>query len=230
MQLKDPLVSKSTHPLPPLENGDRLTRLEFERRYQAMPQIKKAELIEGVVYMGSPLRFQAHAQPHFLMIGWLAAYQAATPGVMGGDNPTVRLDDDNEPQPDIILRIEQGSSTITDDDYLHGAPELVVEIAASSASIDLRDKWRAYRRNGIQEYLVWQVYEQQILWFYLQEGDYQRLLPAQQGILKSQVFPGLWLNEQAMIKGDMGQVLAAVQQGIQTPEHPRFVEQLQTRS
>ena len=39
----------------PLEHGDHLTREEFERRYEAMPHVRKAELIEGVVYMPSPV-------------------------------------------------------------------------------------------------------------------------------------------------------------------------------
>jgi Uma2 family endonuclease len=137
-----------------LESGDalseplreRLSRTEFERRYQAMPQVKKAEFIEGVVYVASPVRIRKHANPHGQMITWLGVYEAATPGVMLGDNPTVRLDLDNEPQPDALLRIDEakgGQSRISEDDYIEGAPELIVEIAASSASYDLHDKRRA---------------------------------------------------------------------------------------
>ncbi|GAC1462159.1 MAG: hypothetical protein NVS2B14_09350 [Chamaesiphon sp.] len=154
--------------LPPLENGDRLTRPEFERRYSAMPEIRKAELIEGVVYMTSPLRFRPHAEPHGCLITWLGVYQAATPHVEMGIEPTVRLDVDNEPQPDGVLLISpesSGHSTLSDEGYLEGAPELVAEIAASSVSIDLGDKKRAYRRNSIQEYIVWQVFDQTISWF-----------------------------------------------------------------
>ena len=121
----------------PLENGDRLTRHEFERRYHAMPHLKKAELIEGVVYVPSPLRYRRHGRPHSLIIGWLAAYEAVTPEVESADNVTVRLDLDNEPQPDALLRIDEacgGQSRISEDDYVEGAPELIVEIASSSAS------------------------------------------------------------------------------------------------
>jgi Uma2 family endonuclease len=125
----------------PLENGDRLNRAEFERRYTAMPEVKKAELIEGMVYMASPLRFRSHGKPHAHIMGWLATYEAATPGVELGDNATVRLDADNEPQPDALLRIDVGGrSQISDDDYVEGAPELIVEVAASSASYDLHEK------------------------------------------------------------------------------------------
>lgn len=228
-----PFAMTSTPPfirsqLPPLENGDRLTRLEFERRYHAMPEIKKAELIEGVVYMASPLRFRPHAEPHGRLITWLGVYQAATPQVEMGIEPTVRLDIDNEPQPDGVLLIRQangGRSLLSDDGYLEGAPELVAEIAASSVSIDLGDKKRAYRRNGIQEYIVWQVFDQKIDWFTLQDGDYVSLQPDQQGVICSQVFPGLWLDALAMLQGNMQQVLATLQTGISSVEHQAFIQQ-----
>lgn len=111
--------------IPPLENGDRFTRYEFERRYQAMPRHQKAELIEGVVYLASPLRFESHAEPHGHVIGWLGVYEASTPDVRLGIKPTVRLDGDNEPQPDGVLLItptSQGQSRLSDDDYIEGAP------------------------------------------------------------------------------------------------------------
>jgi Uma2 family endonuclease len=130
----------------PLESGDKLTRAEFEQIYQKMPNVKKAELIEGTVYMASPLRAKAYGKPHAQMMGWLTTYEAATPGVEALDNATVRLDADNEPQPDALLRLEQGGqSKISTDDYVEGAPELIVEIAASSASLDLNEKLKAYR-------------------------------------------------------------------------------------
>lgn len=216
-------------PLPPLENGDRLTRPEFERRYHAMPELRKAELIEGIVYMASPLRFRLHAEPHGRLITWLGVYQAATPQVQMGIEPTVRLDMDNEPQPDGVLRISQasgGHSTLSADEYLEGAPELVAEIAASSAAIDLGDKKRVYRRSSVQEYMVWQVFDQKIDWFRLQEGEYVSLLPDQQGVICSQVFPGLWLDVPAMLQGKMQRVLATLQAGISSADHQTFVQQL----
>jgi Uma2 family endonuclease len=145
--------------VPPLESGDHLSRAEFERRYAAMPELKKAELIEGVVYVGSPVRV-THGEPHGLVMTWLGFFCAATPGVRFADNTTVRLDLDNEPQPDALLRIEPeagGRAQVDPDGYLDGPPELVVEVAASSASIDRHEKLRAYRRNGVQEYIIWQV-------------------------------------------------------------------------
>jgi Uma2 family endonuclease len=200
-----------------LESGDRLTRPEFERRYRAMSQLKKAELIDGVVYVASPVRIQKHANPHARMITWLGVYEAATPGVMLGDNSTVRLDAENEPQPDALLRIDQawgGQSRISEDDYIEGAPELIVEIAASSASYDLHDKMQAYRRNGVREYLVWLTQEQQFRWYILREEGYVQQQPDPQGILSSQVFPGLQLAVTALLAGDMQRVLAVLQEGI----------------
>ncbi|WP_013325037.1 Uma2 family endonuclease [Gloeothece verrucosa] len=213
--------------IPPLENGDRLVRAEFERRYQAMPEVKKAELVEGVVYMASPLRFKSHAEPHAYIMGWLATYQAKTQGVRLGDNPTVRLDGDNEPQPDAVLRIESGGkSRISEDDYLEGSPELIVEIAASTASIDLHEKLKVYRRNGVPEYLVWRVYDGQFDWFILQEGEYIPLETDTDGVTRSQVFPGLWLDKAALLAGNLAQVLAVLQQGLDSQEHQNFLQQL----
>lgn len=216
--------------LPPLESGDRLTRYEFEQRYQAMPHLKQAELIEGVVYVASPVRANFHGQPHASIVGWLLVYSAATPGVYLADNTTVRLDADNEPQPDALLRIEPevgGNSRVTEDDYIEGAPELIAEIAASSASYDLGDKLNAYRRNGVQEYIVWQSYENKLDWFRLREGRYVALEPDGEGIIRSEVFPGLWLSVAALQGGNLAEVLAVLQRGLQTPEHQAFVERLQ---
>jgi Uma2 family endonuclease len=215
--------------IPPLENGDRLTRYEFERRYNAMPPLKHAELIEGIVYMAAALRFRSHGEPHSNIMGWLWTYKVATPGVALGDAPTVRLDLDNEPQPDAVLLIEAqcgGRSRLSEDDYIEGAPELVVEIAASSAAIDLGDKKRAYRRNGIPEYIVWQVFDRKVDWFYLEDGDYVSLPVDADGIVRSRVFPGLWLAVEDLLAGDMVRVLAGLQAGLAAAEHDVFVQQL----
>ncbi|MBE9116945.1 Uma2 family endonuclease [Lusitaniella coriacea LEGE 07157] len=215
--------------LPPLESGDRLTRYEFERRYQAMPSIKKAELIEGVVYVASPVRATRHGRPHADIIGCLFVYKVATPGVDLQDNATVRLDVDNEVQPDALLRLEAGgTSRISDDDYIEGVPELIAEVAASSASYDLNDKLNAYRRNGVKEYLVWQSYENRLDWFRLREGEYIALDPDERGVIRSEVFPGLWLSVTALERGDLAEVLGVLQQGLQTSEHQAFAASLRS--
>ena len=213
--------------IPPLENGDKLTRAEFERRYQAMPNLKKAELIEGIVYMASPLRITNHGNPHARIMTWLGNYWAATPGIELGDNATVRLDFDNEPQPDALLRIEVGGqSSISQDGYVEGATELIVEIAASSVSIDLHQKLTVYRRNGVQEYLVWRVDDGEFDWFRLNEGEYMRVESNEYGIICSQVFPGLWLDKAALLAGNLTKVLEVLQQGLASQEHQDFVQLL----
>ncbi len=207
-----------TKTIPPLENGDQLTRFEFEQRYEQMPHVKKAELIEGIVYMASPLRIRQHGNPHALIMTWLGTYWSATPGVEVGDNCTVRLDAENEPQPDALLRITVGGqSTISEDGYVEGAPELIVEIAASTASIDLHDKLKAYRRNQVQEYLVWRVYDGEFDWFRLREGKYIKLKPNEKGIICSEYFPSLWLSQAALLTGDLAQVLSTLQEGLNSP-------------
>ncbi|MBS1249131.1 MAG: hypothetical protein MAG431_00704 [Chloroflexi bacterium] len=214
----------------PLENGARLSRVEFERRYAAMPHIKKAELVEGVVYMPSPVHFNKHSEPHADIIGWLTIYRAATPGLRWGDNATLRLDMDNEFQPDILLRLDEelgGASRVSDDDFIEGPPELIVEIAASSASYDLYEKKNVYRRNGVQEYVVWRVYDEALDWFTLDEGKYHRLETGQDGILRSQVFPGLYLDLEALLAGDLPAVLEVVRAGTETEEHAAFIESLE---
>lgn len=215
----------------PLQNGDRLTRDEFERRYSAMPDVKKAELIEGVVYMPSPVNHEYHGGPHFDVIGWLGLYRIATPGVWGGDNSSLRLDLDNEPQPDAFLMIAGGSpggAQVASDGYVEGAPELVVEVAASSASYDLHDKLRAYRRNGVPEYVVWRTYDGAIDWFVLRGSEYERLAPGEDGILRSLVLPGLWLDPAALIAGDMARVAEVAQAGLASAEHAQFLEALRS--
>jgi Uma2 family endonuclease len=224
--------ARTTPSVLPLESGDRLTRTEFERRYHAMPHLKKAELIEGVVYVPSPVRSASHAQPHAFIITWLGVYAAATAGVELNDNATVRLDPDNEPQPDALLRLDErwgGQSRLSSDDYIEGGPELIAEIAASSAAYDVHDKLRVYRRNQVQEYFVWQVHERRLDWWFLQEGAYVPLQADPQGIIRSVVFPGLWLATAALLAGHLADVLATLQTGLATPEHRGFVEQLSTR-
>jgi len=221
--------NSATGPTPRLQSGDRLTRSEFERRYRAMPTEVKAELIEGVVYVSSPVTDPYHASPHFDLIGILAIYRFATPGVVGGDNGTIRLDLDNEPQPDAYLRILRecgGQSTIDDDGYVEGAPEFVAEVAASSAAYDLHAKLNSYRRNRVLEYAVWRTYDAEFDWFRLREGNYEQLDPGPDGIVRSLALPGLWLDAAALAKGNMEAALRSVQAGVASPEHAAFVTQL----
>jgi Uma2 family endonuclease len=224
---------KASHaPILPLEQGDHLTRAEFERRYEAMPEIKKAELVEGVVYMPSPVSTEQHGMPDSNLGGWLFYYRVHTPGTMSPHNATVRLDQDNEPQPDNVLMIRPdygGQTSLDANGYTEGAPELVAEISASSVSIDLHSKLKVYRRNGVKEYIVWRVFDRAIDWFVLRSGEYVLLAAGPDGILTSETFPGLWLNVAAMLEGKLDVVLTTLQQGLASAEHEEFVRQLEGR-
>ena len=220
-------LKKKTVPPPPLKHGERLTRDEFERRYEAMPHLKKAELIEGVVYMPSPVRTDIHSAPHARIMTWLGVYWTATPGVQCADNATIYLDLDNEAQPDGLLRIdEDGTSFLNDKGYIEGAPELIVEIAGTSADYDLHEKLEAYLRNGVAEYIVWQTQEGRLDWFRLVNEEYVPMLPDAEGLIESQVFPGLRLAVKALIEGDLATVLSELQKGLGTTEHSAFIRQL----
>jgi Uma2 family endonuclease len=224
-------VSPGVRPsiIPPLQPGDRLTRAEFERRYDATPGLVKAELIEGIVYMPPPVS-DDHSSPHSYLCTVLGIYCFATPGVRSGDNGSIRMDLDNMPQPDLFLRIDSacgGQTHISADRYVEGAPELIAEIAVSSASYDLHAKLNAYRRNGVKEYIVWRTLERGFDYFVLREGKYERLAAGADGVYRSEVFPGLWIAADALLTGDLSRVQRALQEGIATQEHAAFVQKLQ---
>jgi Uma2 family endonuclease len=219
---------------PPLHDGDRLTKPEFRRRYEAMTDLKKAELVQGVVYMGSPVSTRDHASPHGRIVTWIGTYVAFTPGTDLGDNGTLRgLDAPNEPQPDVHLRILPecgGQSRMDENGYVVGPPELAVEVAASSASYDLHDKLEAYRNNGVREYVVWRTWDDRVDWYILNDGQFVQLSPGPDGIHRSETFPGLWLDAAALIRWDLAGVLQVANRGIASPEHVAFVEQLRQRA
>jgi hypothetical protein len=203
--------------------GDQFTRREFERRYRETPDTFKAELIEGRVFVKEPAAFLGMAR--FRFVGWTGRYAAATPCVLGGVNATIRLDMYNEPQPDAMLLIDPeygGQAIISADDYVERGPELTGEIFASSVSFDLHTKKAVYRRNGVREYIVWRVLDQAIDWFTLRSGDFEQLPLGPDGILRSEVFPGLWLDPAALLRGDMIRVIQVLDQGLASPEHAAF--------
>lgn len=213
--------------VPLLQNGDHLSSVEFERRYAAMPDVK-AELVEGVVFMASPVRGKQHGKPHGHIVRWLGNYSVETPGAEFYDDSTVRLDRENVVQPDALLMIEAsalGQAHFDERGYIQNGPELVAEASASTASYDLHEKMRAYRRNGVLEYLVWRVDDNEVDWFILREGQYVRLEPVD-GMYRSTVFPGLWLNAKALLEGDYKQFDATFREGLASPEHRAFVERL----
>src|SRR5262249_46911040 len=205
--------------VPLLCNGDRLTQKEFHRRYEAYPKHVKFELIGGTVYMASPLR-RRHGTYHTNLSGVCWIYQGGTPGVEVLDNATTILGDQSEPQPDLALCILPewgGQSQTTEDDYVQGAPELLAEIAYSTRAFDLHQKRDEYQAAGALEYLVWCVEEQELHWFNFKLR--RRIKPDAGGICHSRVFPGLWIDSQALADRNSPRLIEVVQQGLASPEH-----------
>jgi Uma2 family endonuclease len=215
--------------VPPLAAGDHLTRDEFLRRWEAQPAIKRAELIGGRVYMPSPV-----SGDHGIMdrwVGtWLGVYEAATPGVGGANNATSLMLDD-APQPDLSLLIlpEYGGSSRMEGLFFHGGLEFVAEVSATSASNDLHDKYDLYQSAGVREYLVVLLFEAEIRWHVLVDGHFQILSHDADGLRRSRVFPGLWLDGAALLAGDLRRVLDRLQDGLKSPEHQSFAAQLAAR-
>jgi Uma2 family endonuclease len=213
---------------PLLLNGDHLSVPEFERRYEAMQGDGKAELIEGIVIMSPPIS-DDHGKANSLLDRLLGHYAASTPGLAVGVNTSVRLDGRNEYQPDVILRIESGKMSRTKagaTGILEGRPELVVEVPLSSAAYDLHEKKAVYQRNQIPEYFVWEVMDSRIHWFALEDGEYIRLEARPDGVMRSRVFPGLWLGIPALLAGDDKKVFRVVNRGLKSAEHKAFVKKL----
>jgi Uma2 family endonuclease len=213
----------------PLAMGDKLTRDEFLRRWEAHPEIKRAELIREVVYMPSPLSID-HGDVEITVATWIGVYRAATPGCTASNNATTFLLEDS-PQPDVHLRLLPecgGTSRVGEDGYLHGPPEFVVEVCKSSAAYDLHQKLNLYQEAGVREYLAVLLYEDEIRWHEL-AGDTYRLLSADTGVWRSRVFPGLWLDGPALLRRDLPAVLAKLQEGLASAEHGAFVAELARR-
>jgi Uma2 family endonuclease len=212
---------------PPLRDGDRLTSDEFMRRWEAMPDLKHAELIDGIVYMASPLT-NSHSDFHITLAAWIVQYVAATPGCWGGLELTWLMGHRDVPQPDVSLRIlpEYGGQSRNEGNYSAGAPELIVEVAVSSRARDLGVKLKLYERMGVREYLIAVAGKQQFHWKLLTDAGYQNLEPAADGILRSPSFPGLWLDPAARWRGDLTRLFAILQEGLATPEHAAFVARL----
>jgi len=218
---------------PLLYAGQRLDRDEFYRRIEDWEQsgksLRRIERLEGVVYMSAAIRTPQHGIPHAIIMTWLGTYAALTPGLDPIGPATLRIDDDNDPESDAILRIRPefgGQSEIDSQGYIDGAPELLVEVTASTTERDLQTKFEIYRRNGVLEYLVWETIAEEFHWFVLENGEYHRLLPDENQQLRSRVFPGLWLDVPAVLGGKLAQVLDVVQHGLATEEHREFVAQL----
>ncbi len=212
--------------VPLLANGDRMKQPEFHRRYLASPDDVKFELIEGIVYMASPLRWKHgnYSQELSLVFG---LYRAATTGVEAGDNATILLGEESEPQPNLVLRIlpEYGGQSRLEEEYDARAPELLAEIAYSSRAIDLNQKRNDYEHNGVVEYLVLSIEDQELHWFHFPSAKMIR--PNRQGVSRSLVFPGLWIENQSLLARNTARQIDVVRQGLASREHAVFVKRLQ---
>ncbi len=209
----------------PLVAGDCLPREQFLRRWDAIPTLKRAELIQGVVYMPPPLSAD-HGVHDGLIATWLGSYAARTPGCEVGMNATWHMLND-APQPDAHLRLvgKSGGSWV-EGGFFHGAPELISETCLSSSSYDLHQKKSLYAAAGVKEYLAAILHTHEVRWHRLSGSEYQLLPCSPDGIIESIVFPGLWLNVVALWRRDSAGVLDTLQRGLQTPEHATFVTQL----
>ena len=214
------------HATKPLVDGQRLTVDEFLRRWEEQPGLKLAELIEGVVYLPSPVG-AAHASQHYLTVGWLMHYSTGTPGCGGGNDGTWLMSG-SAPQPDVYLRIlpEYGGQSREEKGLCVGAPELAMEIAGSSAPLDLGKKRNLYAAAGVREYIVALIEEGRVLWLRLDGGVYREIAPDGDGILRSHVFPGLWLDPKALLNRDAGRLIDVLDLGLRSPEHAEFLKKL----
>jgi Uma2 family endonuclease len=214
--------------LPPLMDGQHLDQPTFHDRYEAMPPDTRAELVGGVVFMPSPLRWD-HGKESRIVSGWLDRYERFTPGVEGGDGATLQLDRKGEPQPDHLLLIPAelgGNCGVDERGYLIGAPELIVEISRSSRHYDLNAKKNDYERAKVAEYLVIELDPDRIHWFVRRGDHFEDLLPGPDGIYRSEVFPGLWLDAVAIFSRDHVRRDEVLERGLATPEHAAFVAKL----
>ena len=214
--------------LPPLENGDRLDQKIFHERYQAMPPEVRAELIGGIVHMASPQK-KRHARAQATLVWWLGEYETATAGTEVLVNSTAILGPKSEPEPDACLLIvpECGGQTWEDrEGYLHGAAELNAEVSWATESIDLHGKKRDYEKAGVREYIVAALRQELVFWFVRRRGKFRPLSPDTEGVIRSEVFPGLWLDADAFLRRDRKRLFSVLRQGLASPEHAAFVAKL----
>lgn len=221
------LANRPSATVPPLVAGEHLDRATFHERYEQMPTGTRAELIGGVVYMPPPVGPE-HGDWNTPAVLWLALYEAATPGVRVSVNASTALDDLGEPQPDVSLRIlpEYGGQTRSEPGYLVGPPQLVVEVARTSRELDLGSKKEDYRRAGVSEYIVMALEPNELFWFVRRGSRFIALKPDQDGIYRSRIFPGLWLDVEGLWRRDLNRLRTALEAGLASPEHADLVARL----
>jgi Uma2 family endonuclease len=210
-----------------LHNGDSLDQKTFHKLYEQTPEGFHAQLIGGIVYVASPVHFP-HSNPDGLIQFWLWSYRKKTPGVGVINKTTTILGSTSEPEPDggLFILPSHGGHCTTGGKTLKGAPELLIEIANSSAAIDLNQKKRDYETYGVQEYLVVLAEEQAVIWWQLVDGVYQEIPQSNDGFFHSLAFPGLWLDPAGLFAMSEVQMETALELGIASPQHAAFVSKL----
>jgi Uma2 family endonuclease len=211
----------------PLITGIRLSREEFLRRWESLPELKKAELIEGIVFVPSPVG-RRHSFFDTKLSAWLFLYAAHTPWTEAGSDATCDLIG-SMPQPDSFLLILGGNET-HEKKFVDVAPELVVEICDTSTDYDYGPKLDLYRRAGVKEYITVDTMHGWLVWRILIDGDYKHLAAGDEGVLRSPTFPGLWLNPEHVWLADSIPMIELLQQGIASPEHSAFVQSLSEKN
>lgn len=227
--LGEEMLDVGEREVPPLVRGDFLSRDEFLRRWEAMPHVKRAELIRGVVYMPSPVSTQHGDTEHHVGV-WLGFYELATPGCRGSNNITWLMGEE-VPQPDLCLRIlpEYGGQSHMEGRYAAGAPEFLAEVCISSTAYDLHQKLQVYQEAGVREYLAVLMREREVRWHQLTAGRFEIVPAPADGVYRSASLPGLWLDAGALLAGELPRLIAVLQDGLRSPEHQQFVEQLAAR-
>jgi Uma2 family endonuclease len=216
-----------SEPPPRLDSGDRMDSKTFMEIYEQMPEGFRAQLIQGVVYVASPISAD-HGRPNHDVSFWLGTYQLRTPGVQPFAATTIQLGLDDNPEPDasMMIRAESGGQARVEGRFIVGAPELAVEVSYSSRAVDLNSKLASYQAAGVREYVVLIVRDKAVRWHVLRDGRYEVATPGDDGLYRSTVFPGLWLDPDALVKGDVARLAAVVERGTATPEHAAFVGRL----
>jgi Uma2 family endonuclease len=226
-----PVDQKDTAQVPPLDNGDRLDQKTFHERYESMENHVRAELIGGIVYMASPQK-RPHSRTTLLVGHWLGEYEEWTPGTEVLAGATDIMGSASQPEPDhclFVLPQFGGSVGFNESDYLTGAPELIVETAATTESRDLHQKKDDYEKARVREYVVVALRSRKVFWFIRRHGKFAAMGPGQDGIFRSKIFPGLWLDPEALLERNRARLLTVLREGLASKGHHAFVAKLAAR-
>jgi hypothetical protein len=234
--MKVPVAKPVTTPpkrfVPPFENGDRLDQKTFHDLYERTPFRFRAELVDGIVYLKIPKPVRLRRRPRLSLSVWLGAYEAETEGVQIAMHATNILIDRNETHPYQTVIVDPalgGRTSINADDFVEGGAELLVEIAERSCSLPYHKKFEQYQKANVREYIIVNLESRNFNWFTNTANGFQPIKPNADGIMKSRVLPGLWLDREATLNDNNKRVRAVLDSGLASPEHAKFVTKLQRK-